>query len=70
MTTLREKRLRKRFAAFLVCSGLLYVGLFAADPATFDTYAKMIAAIFGAYLGGQSATDWQKAKNGNTATRV
>ncbi len=66
MTTLREKRLRKRFAAFLVCSGLLYAGLFAADPAAFATYAQMIAGVFSVYLGGQSATDWQKAKNGNT----
>ena len=65
MTTLREKRLQKRFTGFLVCSGLLFIGLFVASPTLYSTYAQMIAGVYAAYLGGQSWTDWQKAKNDN-----
>ena len=60
----QEKRLQKRFTGFLVCSGLLLAGLFVADPSQFGTYSQMIAAVYGVYLGGQSATDYAKAKNG------
>ena len=64
----KEKRLRKRFTGFLVCSGLLLVGLFAAESvAVFEIFAKMVTGLYMLYLGGQTATDWQKAKNGNGA---
>ena len=66
MTTLKEKRLHKRFMGFLVCAGLLFAGLFMAEPVTvFETFAKMVTALYMLYLGGQTTTDWQKAKNGN-----
>ena len=60
----QKKRLRKRFTGFLVCSALLFAGLFVAG-ANFDVFAKMVTGLYMLYLGGQTATDWQKAKNGN-----
>ncbi len=63
MTTLREKRLRKRFTGFLVTVGLLLIGLLFGNPNLFVVYAQMLAGAYAAYLGGQSWTDWQKAKN-------
>jgi len=60
----QEKRLQKRFTGFLVCSGLLFAGLFVADPSQFGTYSQMIAGAYAVYLGGQSWTDHTKAKNG------
>jgi len=61
MTTAKEKRLQKRFAAFLVCAGLLFASLFFAPPLAFDTFAKMLVGLYTLYLGGQTATDWKKA---------
>lgn len=62
MTSLKEKRLRKRFSCFLVCSGLLYLGLFTADPEIYPIYAMMVSGAFSIYLGGQSATDYAREK--------
>ncbi|HEB28519.1 MAG TPA: hypothetical protein ENI05_12235 [Porticoccus sp.] len=67
MTTLREKRLQKRFTGFLWSSGLIFVGLFFAKPEIYPIFSMMISGAYAAYLGGQSWTDWQKAKNGNNA---
>ncbi len=67
MTTLKEKRLRKRFTAFLVCAGLLYAGLFVAVGPTFVHFSQMVVALYTLYLGGQTATDWVKAKNSQPA---
>lgn len=61
MTTPREKRLQKRFAAFLVCAGLLFASLFFAPAPAFDMFAKMLVGLYTLYLGGQTATDWKKA---------
>ena len=66
MTTTKERRLRKRFSAFLITAALLFAGLFMADG-NFDTYSKMLIALAGLYLGGQTATDYVKAKNGQQA---
>jgi len=54
----------KRFASFLVATGALMAGFFAGDPLIFGAYATSLGVLYGAYLTGQSATDWQKAKNG------
>ncbi len=67
MTTLRENRLQKRFTGFLVTVGLLLVGLLFGNPDSFVVYAQMLAGAYSVYLGGQSWTDWQKAKNGSSA---
>ena len=61
MTGFKEGRLRKRFAAFLVCAVLLFASLFFAPAAAFDTFAKMLVGLYTLYLGGQTATDWKKA---------
>lgn len=53
--------IRKRFTGFLICSALLFIGLFAAGE-QFPTYAQMLTALYAAFLGGQTATDWQEAK--------
>jgi hypothetical protein len=54
----------KRFLSFLVAMAALMVGFFAGNPESFGAYSTAIAGLYGAYLTGQSATDWQKAKNG------
>ncbi len=54
----------KRFAGFLIAVALLCLGFFAGDPETFPGFAMSLSGMYGLYLGGQSATDWQKAKNG------
>ena len=55
----------KRFAGFILSCGLLFAGLYAADTNTFGSFAQYLALMYGAYLTGQSATDYVKAKNGN-----
>lgn len=54
----------KRFLSFLVATAALLVGFFAGDPENFGAYSTALGLLYGAYLTGQSATDWQKAKNG------
>lgn len=55
----------KRFASFLVVTVLLTVGLFWGQAANYVVFAQTLGLAYAVYLGGQSATDWQKAKNGN-----
>ena len=57
----------KRFASFLVVTVLLTVGLFWGQAANYVVFAQTLGLAYAVYLGGQSATDWQKAKNGNNA---
>jgi len=54
----------KRFLSFLVATGALLAGFFAGDPESFGSFSTALGVLYGAYLTGQSATDWQKAKNG------
>ena len=54
----------KRFASLLLVTALLAVGFFFGRPEMFGPYATTLGVLYGAYLTGQSATDWQKAKNG------
>ncbi len=55
----------KRFAGFLVVAGLLTVGLFLGQAASYVIFAQTLGLAYAVYLGGQSATDYVKAKNGN-----
>ena len=57
----------KRYSSFLVVAGLLTVGLFWGQAALYVVFAQTLGLAYAVYLGGQSATDWQKAKNGNSA---
>ena len=54
----------KRFVSLLVVVLALVVGYFGGPAAQFGSYSMALGALYGAYLTGQSATDWQKAKNG------
>lgn len=54
----------KRFLSFLVATGALCGGFFFGNPIVFGAFATSLGVLYGAYLTGQSATDWQKAKNG------
>ncbi len=54
----------KRFVSLLVVVVALVAGFFFGPPAQFGAYSTALGALYGAYLAGQSATDWQKAKNG------
>lgn len=54
----------KRFLSFLVATAALLVGFFAGQAESFGAYSTALGLLYGAYLTGQSATDWQKVKNG------
>lgn len=56
----------KRFLSLLVVILALNLGYYFGDAETFGTFATTLGVLYGAYLTGQSATDWQKAKNGVT----
>jgi hypothetical protein len=65
-TTPKERRLQKRFAAFLICAGLLFASLFFSPVSEFDMFAKMLVGLYTLYLGGQTATDWKNAASAAT----
>lgn len=54
----------KRFASLILVSLLLALGFFFGRPEMFGAYSTALGLLYGSYLTGQSATDWQKAKNG------
>ncbi len=55
----------KRFASFLVAVAALLAAFFGGHPDSFGAFSTAVAGLYGAYLTGQSATDYVKAKNGN-----
>ncbi len=55
----------KRFASLLVVTFVLMLGYFFGNPEIFGAFSTTIGALYGAYLAGQSATDYVKAKNGS-----
>ena len=57
----------RRFLSLLVSVGALTAAYFYGPPASFGSYATTLGMLYGAYLTGQSATDYVKAKNGNGA---
>ena len=59
------KSIRKRFIGFLVVSVLLTIGLFWGQAASYIVFAQTLGLAYAVYLGGQSTTDYVKAKNGN-----
>jgi uncharacterized membrane protein len=59
-------RIGKRFAAFLISTAALAIGFVIGRPEIFPTFATTIGLLYGAYLGGQSATDW-KSGGGSSA---
>lgn len=54
----------RRFAAFLICAGLLGAAFFFGPPENFAAFSQAMAGLFGAYVLGQSATDWRQLSNG------
>ena len=66
MSNSKDGRYRgKRYASFLVATGALLAAFFFGPPDQFGAFAGTLGALYGAYLTGQSATDYVKAKNGN-----
>ena len=57
----------KRFLSLLVVVVMLVAGFFFGPAAQFGAYSMSLSGLYGLYLTGQSATDWQKAKNGAPA---
>ena len=55
----------KRFWSLMLVTVLLAIGYAWGNPETFGSYSTTLVILYGAYLAGQSATDWQKAKNGD-----
>lgn len=62
-----ERYKGKRFASLVLVAGLLTLAFFYGPGALFASYSTTLGLLYGAYLTGQSATDWQKAKNGGAA---
>ncbi len=54
----------RRFLGFVLSMVALCAGFFVGDPEIFGAFSMALSGMYGLYLGGQSATDWQKAKNG------
>ncbi len=54
----------KRFASLLFVCALLAAGFFFGPQDSFGAFSTALGLLYGAYLAGQSATDYQKAKNG------
>lgn len=54
----------KRFWSLILVTVLLVLGYFFGNPETFGAYSTGLGGMYAVYLAGQSATDWQKAKNG------
>lgn len=61
---MNERYKGKRFTSFLVVVVVLLAAFFGGHPETFGSFSQAVAAAYGAYLAGQSATDYVKAKNG------
>ena len=53
----------KRFISFLSVTFVLMLGYFFGNPEVFGSFSTTIGLLYGAYLTGQSATDYVKAKN-------
>lgn len=54
----------KRFLSLLIVVAMLTLGFFFGNPETFGSFSTALGALYGAYLTGQSATDWKKVANG------
>jgi len=54
----------RRFASLILAFACLVGGYFGGDPDSFGAFSTAVTVLYGAYLTGQSATDWQKSKNG------
>lgn len=54
----------KRFVSLLVVATLLTAGFFFGPKDSFGAFSTALGLLYGAYLAGQSTTDYQKAKNG------
>ncbi len=64
---MNERYHGKRFLSLLVVIFSLCVGYFFGPDAGFGAFSTALGAVYGAYLAGQSATDWQKAKKEDSA---
>ncbi len=54
----------RRFASLILAFTCLVGGYFGGDADSFGAFSTAVTVLYAAYLAGQSATDWQKAKNG------
>lgn len=61
---MNERYHGKRFWTFLLALSALCLGFGLGDSDSFGAFSAAVGVIYGTYLAGQSATDWQKAKNG------
>jgi Na+(H+)/acetate symporter ActP len=50
----------KRFIAFMLAGAGIMVGYLFGSSENFSPFAAAISLIYTAYLGGQSATDWNE----------
>ena len=55
----------KRFAAFMVSVVALVYGALTCVPESFPVFASTVGILFGAYVTGQSATDYAETRNDN-----
>ncbi len=70
MITIKSNgKIEKRFTGFLLTISMLFTGFLVANfldiTKEYGQFAMWISGVYGAFLGGQSATDYVKAKNGD-----
>lgn len=59
----------KRFAAFIIATAALVAGFAFGKAETFPSFATTIGLLYGAFLGGQSATDWKSGGGSSAPTK-
>ena len=62
---MNERYHGKRFASLILVVACLVAGFFGGDAKVFPDFASALAILYGAYLTGQSATDYRKISNGS-----
>ncbi len=69
ITRKSDGSVEKRFTGFIYTASMLFIGFLAANflniTEEYGQFAMWVSGVYGAFLGGQSATDYVKTKNGN-----
>lgn len=60
-------KLGKRFSGMVIVGSAITAGFLFGPPEAFPSFASAMGLIYGAYLGGQSATDWKHGGGSSAA---
>lgn len=61
-------KLGKRFSGMILVGVAITVGFLFGPADAFPSFASAMGLIYGAYLGGQSATDWKHGGGSSAQT--